>query len=247
MPLPRNIFNPTLYNRISDLWFAGISSKATVPPEAAFQRWFPKDKAVRDLFDSECRKYLEDSLVAIGPDKAPIDLLKRDLEDELLSYTDEKEQSQNALSLIILLDQIPRNLYRTPPNIKFVYNHYDALSLALIRRILSLHPRPDLHLDIRYRPVIRMWFLMPLMHSESLSDHQVALSILDEIKADMQERNDEAALGFVAYHRKFETQHSDLIEKFGRYPHRNDVLGRESTPDEKKHLEDGGERFGVSS
>jgi len=186
-------------------------------------------------------------LAAIGPGKAPIESLKLDLDNELLSYTDDLERSQTALSLLLLLDQVPRNLYRTSDTLKLVYNHYDILSRSLIHRVLSLNPRPDLHPRVRYRPALRMWFLMPLMHSESLSDHQRGLAEMDAMKADVQEKGDESALGFVEQYCSFEVHHLDIIEQFGRFPHRNEALGRVSTPEEKRHLEDGGERFGVES
>jgi uncharacterized protein (DUF924 family) len=83
------------------------------------------------------------------------------------------------------------------------------------------------------------------MHSESRSDHKLALSLLDDCKADVQAKGDEEAAKTIDLHHTFEAKHADIIEKFGRFPHRNDCLGRESTQEEKRYLEDGGERFGV--
>jgi uncharacterized protein (DUF924 family) len=146
---------------------------------------------------------------------------------------------------MILLDQIPRNLYRTPESLKLVYGHYDVLCQSLAHRLLSLNPRPDQLADIRFRPVFRMWFYMPLMHSESRDDHRLLLRILDDVKADMDEKGDEDAAKYVEFFRGFEKTHADIIEKFDRYPHRNACMNREATEEEIKYLEDGGERFGV--
>jgi uncharacterized protein (DUF924 family) len=146
---------------------------------------------------------------------------------------------------MILLDQIPRNLYRTHESLKLVFGHYDVLSLSLTHRLMSLNPRPDLAADIRFRPVLRMWFYMPLMHSESRDDHRLLLRILDDAKLDMDGKGDEEAAKYVEFFRGFEKRHADIIEKFGRYPHRNACMNREATEEEKKYLEDGGETFGV--
>jgi uncharacterized protein (DUF924 family) len=108
-----------------------------------------------------------------------------------------------------------------------------------------MNPRPDLHPDIRYRFVIRWWFYMPLMHSESQSDHKLLLNIFDDCRADAESKGDEDAVKFLDNNRKFEGIHADIIDKFGRFPHRNDCLDRQATEEEKHYLENGGERFGV--
>jgi hypothetical protein len=88
MPLPRSIFNPSLYARIHDLWFPNLSPTSSVGTEAQTQRWFPRDPDVRAAVDQLCKKELEEPLLAIGPNKeVSIDSLKRDLEDEVLVFT----------------------------------------------------------------------------------------------------------------------------------------------------------------
>ena len=85
MPLPRAVFNPTLYTKIHDLWFSGLSATATAPPQALNQRWFPRDKEARNAFDRLCKKELGDPLAAIGLSEGnPIDSLKKDIQDEVL-------------------------------------------------------------------------------------------------------------------------------------------------------------------
>ena len=123
-----------------------------------------------------------------------------------------------------------------------MYGHYDVLSEALIHRILAMNPRPDLHEDVRHRPVLRLWFYMPLMHSESMDSHRLMLRMFDNLKADC---HDEDGIKYVNLFHGFEVRHSEIIETFGRYPHRNEALGRKSTDEEEKYLRDGGEKFGV--
>ena len=85
MPLPQSLFNPALYARIHSFWFSGLPPTATVAPESLTRRWFPRDKAVRDAFDSECKMHFEETLAAIGPSRGiPIESLSQDVEDEIL-------------------------------------------------------------------------------------------------------------------------------------------------------------------
>ena len=65
------------------------------------------------------------------------------------SGPDERTRASTALSLVILLDQIPRNLYRTAATLPLVYGHDDALSRDLATRLLAADPRPDAHESLR--------------------------------------------------------------------------------------------------
>jgi hypothetical protein len=83
MPLPKTLFNPRLYARIHELWFAGLPATATTPTEALERRWFPRDPAAKEAFDNECRTHLAESLEAIRPGSASVEELSRDLAAEL--------------------------------------------------------------------------------------------------------------------------------------------------------------------
>lgn len=105
---------------------------------------------------------------------------------------------------------------------------------------------------------------MPLMHSEDLTDHEQALKGFKKIVRDVESLTEqqttngeyhgkarEVVLGDVEAARKmakmnldFEQLHYDIIERFGRYPHRNKALGREATSEETEYLENGGHTFG---
>jgi uncharacterized protein (DUF924 family) len=123
------------------------------------------------------------------------------------------------LAEVIVLDQFPRNLYRG-----------DAQSFATDAMALILTQEALLQDDLEVlTPTQKAFLLMPLMHSESLAIHEQALRWFD---APGLESNLE-----------FEKQHKIIIDQFGRYPHRNAILGRTSTQEEHTFLAQGGATF----
>jgi uncharacterized protein (DUF924 family) len=82
------------------------------------------------------------------------------------------------------------------------------------------------------------------MHSEKLDDHRLFQKIAEETAEEV--KDDEEASTALEMSIKFEQMHVDIIEKFGRYPHRHECLGREPTEEEKKYLKGGGQTFGVA-
>ncbi len=126
---------------------------------------------------------------------------------------------QGRLAEIIILDQFSRNMFRDSP-LAFAN---DSLALALAQEAVSAGA------DQAMMPVQRSFFYMPYMHSESLKIHEVAV--------DLFERNG------IQGSLDFELKHKGIIEKFGRYPHRNDVLGRVSTAAEIEFLKLPGSGF----
>ena len=140
------------------------------------------------------------------------------------------DSPRRRLALIILLDQFPRNVYRG----KAEAYAGDARAAALA--LEGLHTAADATLA----PVERIFFYMPLQHAESmeLQDESVVATrrLLTEVPKVMA-RNFASMLRFAELHR-------NIIAEFGRFPHRNAVLGRTSTPEELKFLRDGGPRFG---
>lgn len=137
---------------------------------------------------------------------------------------------RRRLALILLLDQFPRNVYRgksaayaTDPR---------AAELALE----GLQIAADATLD----PVERIFFYMPLQHAESLE-------LQDESVAATRRLLTEAPAGTEEYFQsvlRFAELHRDIIQHYGRFPHRNVALGRRPTPDELQYLRNGGPRFG---
>lgn len=123
-----------------------------------------------------------------------------------------RETIQGRLAEIIILDQFSRNLYRDSPQ-AFAQ---DPLALCLSQEAISLQ------LDQQLPPEQRAFLYMPFMHSESKVIHQRALTLFE-------------ALG-VTSSLEFEIKHKAIIDRFGRYPHRNQILGRQSTAEELEFL-----------
>lgn len=120
------------------------------------------------------------------------------------------ESAQGSLSLVIVLDQLPRNMFRG------LAQSFATDSKALFITKSSIDKGQDLKLDLEYR----QFLYMPLMHSENLDDQKLSVQMSS---------SDSHALLYAK-------RHMDIIEKFGRFPHRNDILGRQSTEVEKKFL-----------
>ncbi len=120
--------------------------------------------------------------------------------------------AQGRLAEIILLDQFSRNLYRD----QAIAYAYDSMALVLAQEVVQQNL--DQELDIAQR----VFLYMPYMHSESEKIHQTALALFTAL-------GDKSSL-------HYEKAHKKIIERFGRYPHRNKALGRASTPDEIEFL-----------
>lgn len=130
-----------------------------------------------------------------------------------------RETSQGRLAEIIVLDQFPRNMFRGTPA-SFAS---DPLALALSQEAIAKGADQDLS------SIERVFLTMPFMHSEALAIHELAVDLYSEIG--LQNNLD------------FEIKHKVIIERFGRYPHRNSILGRESTDEEQEFLTQAGSSF----
>jgi len=140
-----------------------------------------------------------------------------------------KETAKGRLALIILLDQFTRNVYRKTEK-AFAYDKY---AIELCKEGLRLKHDEELCF------VHRMFFYHPLHHSENLEDQKLNVKLVEQLKQEVPEQNKKKVESFL----KYAKQHCDIIKKFGRFPHRNEVLGRESTKEELEYLESG-KRFG---
>ena len=246
--LDAKIFSPALYRRIRALWFSDLPLPASAPASTQVNRWFgmasPEAKAA---FDKECFDTGHEALQSIGPKH--LQLSPDPKEDSaiaaafapLLTQTEDLGADDVALSLAILLDQLPRNCYRTSQ--QTIYAHYDRISRAVFREIRS----KALDKSERYRdsPPWRLWFYMALMHSESLEDHNMFQGVLGDMRNRAKEKEDTAAMSYIDDSSNFLKRHDVILEKFGRYPYRNECLGRETTKEEKEWLENGGDTFGA--
>jgi uncharacterized protein (DUF924 family) len=133
------------------------------------------------------------------------------------------------LALILLTDQFPRNMYRDTPR-AFAF---DPLALAWCKEGLRES------MDEALRPIERVFFYLPLEHSESLEDQDASVCLFEALLETMNEDARPAFQGFL----DFAYRHRDIIARFGRFPHRNRILGRESSPEEKAFLQEKGSSF----
>ncbi|HLY45258.1 MAG TPA: DUF924 family protein [Stellaceae bacterium] len=122
----------------------------------------------------------------------------------------------SALALLLLLDQLPRNLFRDTPRAYAT----DAMARAAADRALARG------FEAAVPPVWRLFFYMPFHHSEELADQRRAV----ELFATLPERDHRGALG------RYGMRYVEVIERFGRFPHRNAILGRPSSAEEEAFL-----------
>ncbi|MDK1388300.1 DUF924 family protein [Sinorhizobium sp. 8-89] len=130
-----------------------------------------------------------------------------------------RETPRNWLAAIILFDQLPRNMYRGSP-LAFATD-----CLALREANLAIGASADLAVSKE----LRAFFYMPFEHSENLADQTMAVKLFTEL-------GDADYLDYAIRHRQ-------VIEQFGRFPHRNAILGRTSTPAEEAYLAEPGAGF----
>ena len=125
---------------------------------------------------------------------------------------------ESALALVLLLDQVPRNIFRDTPR---AYDT-DPMARAAADRALARG------FDAAFSPVWRKFFYMPLHHSEDLADQRRATALVEALPDDRDPEDSDRRGGLRRYGRPY----VEVIERFGRFPHRNALLGRPSTPEE---------------
>ncbi|KAK7956397.1 uncharacterized protein PG986_005619 [Apiospora aurea] len=245
------VFNASLYKTINDVWFGGMSGQAVggiAPTKEMAMRWF----AGGQEFDAKCQSAGAEALDSIGPHRLALPKFTTVQEDRAhypdmarpfaTQYSAEQdsaaEAGKNALSIVLLLDQLSRNVYRKDQGP--IYAHYDRLARAVSQDARAR----DVLAGPGFSDVQRYWLYMPLMHSEDLADHEAFDVYIRDKIARAEKAGDAAAVGSLRNSLDFGERHMDIIRKFGRYPYRNKWLGRETTEEEAAYLEGGGETFG---
>ncbi|KXT13845.1 hypothetical protein AC579_6891 [Pseudocercospora musae] len=130
--LDPKIFNPTLYSHLRDFWFQGLPQDSVSPNEETNRRWWGVGRSETEAkeIDISCHSNYAHALESISPSHlalppfksydADAENLAKPFLSPLESQKDDREAADTLLSLILLLDQIPRNIYRTPPNLSLV-------------------------------------------------------------------------------------------------------------------------------
>jgi uncharacterized protein (DUF924 family) len=163
---------------------------------AGAEKWFAKD----DGFDDACRLAFADAVNAAA---------RGDLDGWAAT-------PDGSLALLLLLDQMPRNLFRGSPR---------AFATDPKAREMAEAALANGH-DQTFEPDLRQFFYLPFMHSEDLADQDRSIALYEALGLETQ--------------LKFAHLHRDPIARFGRFPHRNAVLGRATTAQEKAFLEGDG-------
>jgi uncharacterized protein (DUF924 family) len=173
------------------------SAKAVVRfwREAGPDRWFAK----QDAFDREFRERF-------------FDLHEAAARGELHAWL---SSPYEALALLLLLDQFPRNAFRGSPRM------FASDGLAREAAGAAIEAGHDRKVD----QSLQIFFYLPFGHSENLADQERCVSLTERLGG--------PDLSYARAHR-------DIIKRFGRFPHRNAILGRDMTPDERKFLDEGG-------
>jgi uncharacterized protein (DUF924 family) len=163
--------------------------------DAGPKAWFVRNEA----FDGRCRAFEAEHHAAARGELAHWEL-----------------DAEGALALVLLLDQLPRNIYRASPHAFATDGLAQGVALRAVER----------RFDGATDSFLRVFFYMPFEHAEDLALQERAVMLVQ-------------AIGDGEF-TKYAILHRDIIARFGRFPHRNAVLGRKSTPEELQFLAEGG-------
>jgi uncharacterized protein (DUF924 family) len=194
---------------ILEFWFADCASD---PAKAASRDaiWFETSPRT----DALVRERFEPLIEAAGRGELPAWLA----------------EPRSALALVLVLDQFPRNVWRSTPR-AFAY---DPAALAAARKAVGAG-----HFE-RLVPIEQAFLILPFQHSETLDAQREAV----RLSVAIEESAPAEWCPLMGHYAAFARQHLALIERFGRFPHRNRVLGRISTAEEQAYLQGGGATFG---
>ncbi len=197
-----------LVKGILDFWFGPLDSQG-LAQKSKVKQWFAKD----DAFDNTIRSQFG-NLMELAP---------------MGAYDLWSKNPEGRVALIVLLDQFPRNLFRSQARAFYC----DEKAQVLCLQAVAAHEHLTLPLSYAY------FVLMPLMHAEKLELQDLGVKLWGELAEREKGDGKDLMLGAVSYMIK----HRDIIAQFGRFPHRNAALGRSSTAAELEFLANGGPTF----
>lgn len=195
-------------------------------PAEVHRFWFGPDARVPEVLQTKAKLWFNG-----GPD------FDRELTDRFLPLLETlaagpmahdwaARGAQERLAAILVLDQMSRNIFRGNSR-AFAQ---DGLALGLCKEGLAKGE------DNAFAEVERVFFYLPLEHSEAMDDQERAIALFDKLAKNARAPFADFAKMTLTYAR----QHRDVIARFGRFPHRNAALGRASTPEEQDWLAEGG-------
>lgn len=184
------------YHQLLEFWFAPHPSSPDNETFTYRPQWFVKSAH----FDNEVREQFQT-------------LWEEAQNGKLKEW---EETPEGVLALIILFDQMPRNMFREQP-----------ASFQTDGRALQLSKQAILkEFDTKLHPIQRWFMYMPFEHSENLRDQEISVELFSELQTLLP---DSQVLDYAERHR-------EIIARFGRFPHRNKILQRKSTPEETEFL-----------
>jgi len=198
-----------------------------VQPESVLDFWFGPPGSAAEIAGRQTRLWFGKSP---ENDQRVIEQFSDTLEAAVQGLLDHwTDTTRGRLALVIVLDQFPHHVHRDLPQAFAT----DPQALALSLDALAAGE------DTQLAPIERVFLYLPLEHAESLAMQDLSVSLYEKLAHEA--TADEHLLfdNFLDYARK----HRDVVARFGRFPHRNAILGRPSTPDELEFLKQPGSRF----
>jgi uncharacterized protein (DUF924 family) len=188
-------------------WFGTLAGPDDLPRDKT-EMWFKQSDATDTTIRERFGKYIAPAA------ETPFDLAALAREE--------------AVGLVVLLDQFPRNIFRTTGE-AFAY---DARAREVATELIGLGPR-------RYYHIERVFIALPFEHSEEIDDQDYAVLIFAELAVSAAP----ALKDYCRSNHDYATRHRDLIRRFGRFPYRNALLGRTSTPEEAAFIAEHGRGY----
>lgn len=199
---------PADAKKVLDFWFGDLGEAGRVTP-ACSRLWFGKDEAVDQELAARFGRIVEAAVVG-----------------DLEPWAD---SPLGMLALILVCDQLPRNIFRDTPRAFAL----DSKALQLAKQ--GIDQGKDVSLGIAQRA----FFYLPFEHAEDLAMQDLSVELFAKLNGDGGETHARATASFLDY----AEQHRVIIARFGRFPHRNRILGREPTSEEMDFLQQPGSSF----
>jgi len=216
---------------LSESMEATITDDDQVRIDAVLSFWFKEHALSAPQIDRRMEIWFsEDAVFDHEIEKEFADDVAKACKGELDHWA---SKSHGRLALIILIDQFRRNIHRNTAKA------FSKDQLALKLCVQGAMEKKDKGLT----PIQRVFFYMPLQHAESAKVQAKAVALYNRLAESVSKTYQETFLTVA----QFAELHKDIIDQFGRFPHRNKLLGRENTPEEDEYLAGDGPDFGQGS
>ena len=191
-------------------------------------------RKILDFWFNELNSFKEKIKLWFGGAKETDERIRMLFEKDVIAASkgkldDWEKEPESCLALVILLDQFSLNIYRNKAR------SFEINSLALPISLRAI----DKKFDKYVKPIQRVFFYLPLEHAEDLKIQNQSVSLFQKLYNEAAVSEKDAMKTFLDY----AVMHREVIERFNRFPDRNDILGRTPTPEEKEYMDQGGPPF----